>query len=74
MSCQKPMLTKFKMAAAAIFNFEKLLPFLYYRTNPHQIRWESCKSIIERNCHVENAHLPKFKMADTAILTFEKLL
>ena len=28
---------KVKMAASVILNFEKILPFLYFYTNPHQI-------------------------------------
>ena len=43
----------FKMAAAAILNFENRLPFLHYRTNPHQIWWKCWESDIERNCLVE---------------------
>ena len=64
----------FKMAVAAIVNFEKLLPFLYYWTDPHQIWWECCKFEIERTVSSRNAQLPKFKMAAAAILDFEKLL
>ena len=32
------------MAAAAIFNSDQLLPFLYYQSNAHQIWWECCAS------------------------------
>ena len=47
-------LPKFKMATAAILNFEKLLPFLHYWTNSHQVWWVGCESDTERNCNVEN--------------------
>ena len=62
------------MAAAAILNFEKLLPFLYYWTNAHQIWWECCESDMERTVLSRNANLPKVKMAAAAILNCEKLL
>ena len=60
------------MAAAAIYNSEKQLQFLYYWTNPHQIWWESFKLSTERNRHVQNAHSTKFKMVATSILNAEK--
>ena len=60
----------FKMAAA-ILDFDKLLPFVYYWTNPHQVWWECCESDIERNCRVNNAHLPKLKISAAAILILE---
>ena len=61
------------MAAAAIFNFEKLLPLLYYWTNPRQIWWKCRESYMKRNCFVKDAYLPKVKMAAATILYFEKL-
>ena len=63
---------KVKMAAAAILYFKKMLPFLYYWTNPHQIYWECCESNMEYNCYVENAYLQQLKMAAAAIWNFEK--
>ena len=42
-------LPKFQMAAAAIFNLEKLLPFLYYSTISHQIWWGCCEFDVERS-------------------------
>ena len=62
------------MAAAAILNFEKLSPFLYYCTDPHQIWWECCKSDLKRTILLKNAQLLKFNMAAAAILDLEKLL
>jgi hypothetical protein len=44
---------KFKMAAAAILNFEKLLPFLYYSTDFNQIWWGCSEFDAEHTCHVE---------------------
>ena len=41
---------RFKMAAAAILNFKLVLPFIYYRTNPHQIWWKCWEFDIKRNC------------------------
>ena len=64
----------FKMAAAAILNFENWLPFHYYWTNRHQIWLECWESDIERNCCIQNAYSPKFKMATAAFLNFEKRL
>ena len=64
----------FKMAAAAILCLEKLLPFLYYWTDLHQIWWESFKFSTELNRHVENAHSTKFKMAAAAILNSNRML
>ena len=42
------------MAAAAIFGFETLTPFIYYAYTPNQIWWERCDSDIEvsKNCSV----------------------
>ena len=62
------------MAAIAILNFEKLLPFLYYWINPHQIWWECCDSDMECNCYVKNAYLPTVKMAAAAILNSKEKL
>ena len=56
LSCQNPYSSKFKMAAAAILNFEKLLPFLHNWTDPHHIWWECCKSYIERTVLLKNSH------------------
>ena len=56
------------MAAATILDFEKLLPFLYYSTNPHQIWCECCESNMEYNCDVKSAYLQQLKMAAAAIL------
>ena len=61
------------MVAAAILYFEKLLPFLNYWTNPHQIWGECRESNMKRNCCVKNAYLSKVKMAAAAILNFKKL-
>ena len=60
------------MVAAAIWNYEKLLPFHYLWTNPHQIWWECLESNMEHNCYVKNVYLPQLKMAAAAILNFEK--
>ena len=54
-------LPKFKMVAAAILNFENLLPFVYYQINPHQIWGECWKSDIERNCYIKICIFTKFK-------------
>ena len=62
------------MAAAAILEFKKLLPFIYYWTELHQIWWKCFESDMERNCFVKNAYLPKVKMVTAAILNFEKQL
>ena len=43
LSCQNSYIPKFKMAAAAFLNFQKLLPFLDYLFDLHQI-------YIERSC------------------------
>ena len=43
----------FKMVAAFLY-FEKLLPFLYYWINLHQIRWDCWEPNIEHNCYVKN--------------------
>ena len=65
---------EFKMAAAAIFNFENQLLFHYYWTNPHQIWWGCWEYAIERNCLIKNAYLLKFEMATATILNFENWL
>ena len=71
---QKWILAKTKMAAAAILNFEKLLPFLHYWTNPHRSRCECWGSDIERNCLIKKAQATKIEMAAAALLLFENLL
>ena len=43
---------KFKMAAAANLDYEKLLPFLYYLTNSHQNLVGCCKFDVECNCWI----------------------
>ena len=43
------------MAAAAILDFEKQLPFLYYLTNPHQICRDYCDSDVKRVSQVEKS-------------------
>ena len=65
-------LRKFKMAAAAILNFENRLPFHYYWTNRHNIWWECWESDIDRNYCIKNAYLRKFKMAAAAFYEFWK--
>ena len=62
----------FKMAAAAILNFENVLPFLNYRINLHQIWWECRESNMEPNCYVKNAYISQLKMAVAVIINFEK--
>ena len=62
------------MVATAILNSEKLLPFLHYQTNAHQIWWECCESYMERTVSSRNANSPKVKLAAAAILNCEKLL
>ena len=57
-----------------VVNSEKLLPFLHYQTNAHQIWWESCESYMERTVLSRNANSPKVKLATAAILNFEKRL
>ena len=59
------------MAAAATLNIENWLSFLYYCTNPYQIRWWCWEFDIKRNYGIEIAYLPKFKMAATASFNFE---
>ena len=54
LSCQQiAWLSEFKMAAAAILNFEKQLSIHYYLTNPRQIWWDWCDSDVERIFQVE---------------------
>ena len=58
-------------------DFEIMLHFFYYPTNPHQIWCECCDSDIERICDVEiYMHIDhrEFKMAAAIILDFEKWL
>ena len=62
------------MAAAAIFNCEKLLPFLHYWTNPHQNWWEYGKFNSKCNHYVKIAYSTKFNVAAAAIMNSEKLL
>ena len=64
---------KFFMVVTAILNSEKLLPFLHYLTNAHQIWWECCESYMERTVSSRNAN-SKVKLAAAAILNFEKHL
>ena len=61
------------MAAAAILICGKLLLFLYFWTNPHQIWWDCCEFDLECNCCVRNTYLQKFKMVAAAIFLSEKL-
>ena len=63
--------SKFKMAAAAILNFENVLPFLHYWTNPHQILWEYGKFNLKRNRYVKNPYSIIFNVAAAAILKSE---
>ena len=62
------------VAVAAILNSEKLLPFLYYLTNAHQIWWQCCASDMKRTVLSKNANASKVKMAAAAILNCEKRL
>jgi len=62
------------MAAAAILDFEKLLPFLYYLTDRHQNQWKHWDFDLEHIDDVGNVYVEKFKMAVAAILHFEKRL
>ena len=64
----------FKMAAAAILNFEELLPFRYYWNNPHQIQWECWEFDLKRNCRIKIAYSTKIKKAAATILNSENLL
>ena len=50
LSYQKCSITKIEMAAAAILNFESLLPFLCSWTNIHQIWWECWELDRKRKC------------------------
>ena len=43
----------FKMAVAAILNFENRLPFLHDWTNLYQIWWKCWKSDVELNCNMK---------------------
>jgi len=60
----------FKIAAAAILDLEKLLPFLYYFTDRHQNLWKHWDFDLEYIDDVGNAYFEKFKMAVIAILNF----
>ena len=51
MSENSPMI-KFKIAAAAMLTFGKLLPIHIYLTNPHRIWWKRCKFDVKRILHV----------------------
>ena len=44
---------EFKMAAAAILNFESRLPNLHYSSNHHPIWWKCWKSDFEFNCYLK---------------------
>jgi len=62
------------MAAAAILDYEKLLPFLYYLTDRHKNLWKQRDLDLEHIDDVRNAKFGKFKMAIAANLDFKKLL
>ena len=66
-------LSKFKMAAAAIFNFEKLLPFLAIGSTLTKFGGNVANLINCATVMSKNAHLTRFKMAAAAILNFERL-
>ena len=57
------------MAAAAILNVKKLLPFFYYRTDPHQIWWECCKFSL---LLCWQTHIHKFQDSTCRHLEFRK--
>ena len=53
--CQNSVqLSELNVVDAAILDFEDLLPFLYYLTDPHQTWWECHKCNPQRNPVVKN--------------------
>ena len=50
------MAAEVKMAAAAILDFEKLLPMHCHLTDLNQTWWDCCDSVIERNCNILKVH------------------
>jgi len=59
------------MAADAILDFKKLLPFLYYLTDRHQNVWKHWDFDVEHTADIRTAKFRKFNMAIPAILDFE---
>jgi len=60
------------MAVAAILDFEKLPPFLYYLTDRHQNYWKHYDFDLEHIIDVGNAQFKQFKMAVAANLNLKK--
>ena len=61
------------MAAAAILTFEKLLPFLHFWTNAHQIWWDYGKFNLECNHYLKNAFI-KLQCGGDRHLEFRKVV
>ena len=62
------------MAAAAIFDFEKLMPFHYYLTDLHQTWWECYDTDVEHISNIGNDVVTQFKMAVATVMDFDKLM
>jgi hypothetical protein len=55
------------MAAAAVFDFEKLMLFLNYLTDQHQTWWRCYDIDVEHIFNTANHVFAEFKMAAAAI-------